>query len=262
MCFGVLLAVLSLAPAHAQDWAKARLEKSPRHLEWVTVQAGDRKVKTFVAYPEVKHKAPAVVIIHEIFGLSDWVRQMADELAERGYVAVAPDLLSGKGLNSEGTDGFLSQDAVRKAISTLPPEQITSDLNAVVDYAAKLPASNGKVVVAGFCWGGGEAFRFATNNNQIKAAFVFYGPPPDSSKFSTISAPVYGFYAGNDARVNDTVSDTERLMHRAHKKYEANFYSNSGHGFMRAGEAPDAKPADKRAREQAWKDWLARLKAI
>src|SRR4029077_18962301 len=133
---------------------KARLDKSPRHLEWVKVKHGDREVNCFIAYPEVKEKATAVVVIHEIFGLSDWARGVTDQLAEAGYIAIAPDLLSGSATNGGGSAEIGGGDAVRKAISSLSPDQITADLNAVMDYLSKLPACNGKVAVAGFCWGG------------------------------------------------------------------------------------------------------------
>src|SRR5205823_1709417 len=197
----LLLAALLATAASAQDWAKARIEKSPRHLEWVKVKHGDREVNCYIAFPEVKDKATAVVVIHEIFGLSDWVRGVTDQLAEAGYIAIAPDLLSGLGKDGGGTAEIGSGDAVRKAILDLPPEQVTADLNAVTDYVAKLPASNGKVAVAGFCWGGGQSFRFATNNKDIKAAFVFYGTGPTSaSDIARIKCSVYGFYGGNDNR--------------------------------------------------------------
>ena len=168
--------MLSTSLLSAQPWAKARLNESPRHGEWVKVKHGDREVQAFVVYPEVKEKATAVVVIHEIFGLSDWARLMADELAEAGFIAIAPDLLSGAGKNGGGTEELGKE--VGKAIRDLPPDQITADLNACVDYVAKLPSCNGKVAAAGFCWGGGQCFRFATNNDKIKAAFVFYGAGP------------------------------------------------------------------------------------
>ena len=163
---------LHAVSASAQDPGKERLEKSPRHLEWVTVTHGDREVKCFLAYPEVAEKATAVVVIHEIFGLSDWVRGVTDQFAEAGYIAIAPDLLSGAAPQGGGTSELASGDAVRRAISSLPAEQITADLNAVVEHVARLPACNGKVAVAGYCWGGSQTFRFATNNSAIKAAFV------------------------------------------------------------------------------------------
>src|SRR3977135_693913 len=146
---------LNPKPETTQDWAKDRLSKSPRHREWVKLKNGNREVNSFVVYPEVSKKATAVVVIHEIFGMSDWVQQITDELAEAGYMAIAPDLLSGMGPKGGGTSDFDS-NAVRQAIQKLPPDQITADLNALADYVSKLPAANGKVAVAGFCWGGSE----------------------------------------------------------------------------------------------------------
>src|SRR5712671_4257571 len=154
-----IVAVILLAnAAPAQDWAKAKLDKSPRHGEWVKLKHGNREVNSFIVYPEVKDKATAVLVIHEIFGLTDWVRTVADELAAAGYIAIAPDLLSGVGPNGGGTDSLGGQNNVTKAIQTLPKDQVTADLNAAVDYVGKLPAANGKVVVGGFCWGGGQSF--------------------------------------------------------------------------------------------------------
>jgi len=264
LCLSLLVAGLAGLTAFcvsAQDVVKERLEKSPRHLEWVTVTNGQRLVKSFVAYPEVKDKATAVIVIHEIFGLSDWVRGVCDQLAEAGYLAIAPDLLSGTAPDGGGTAELGSNDAVRKAISSLPPDQITADLNAAMDYVSRLPACNGKLVVAGFCWGGSQTFRFATNNKEIKAAFVFYGSGPDNEQqLSRISAPVYGFYGENDARVNATIGKSSELMKKAGKKYEPVTYSGAGHGFMRAGEASDASEANRKARADAWKRWKELLK--
>jgi len=252
----VVAAAVAAFPTHAQDWAKARLEKSPRHLEWVKIKHGDREVSCFIAYPEVKDKATAVVVIHEIFGLTDWVRSVTDQLAEAGYIAIAPDLLSGSAPAGGGTAELGGGDAVRKAISSLSPDQVTADLNAVADYVAKLPAGNGKVVVGGFCWGGSQTFRFAGNNKDIKAAFVFYGSSPDKEEdLARIKAPVYGFYGGNDARITASVPKSAELMKAAGKSFEPVTYEGAGHGFMRAGEAPDAKAADKKARDEAWKRW-------
>jgi carboxymethylenebutenolidase len=254
---------LMLFSATAQDWAKARIEKSPRHLEWVKVKRGDREISCFIAYPEVKDKATAVVVIHEIFGLTDWVRGVTDQLAEAGYIAIAPDLLSGAAPGGGGTAELGGGDAVRKAISSLPPEQVTADLNAVADYVAKLPACNGKLAAGGFCWGGGQTFRFATNNKNLKAAFVFYGTGPDSAAdIARIACPVYGYYGGNDARVDATIPQSAELMKQAGKTYQPVTYEGAGHGFMRAGEAPDANDANKKARDEAWQRWRELLRKI
>lgn len=244
--------------AFAQDWAKAALDKSPRHREYVPVKAGSRTVNTFVVYPESAKKAPVVVMIHEIFGLSDWAKLMADELAAKGYIVVEPDLLSGVGPGAGGTDSLGGQDAVVKAVSGLPPEQVMRDLEAVADYGLALPSASGKLAVAGFCWGGGKTFAFATERKGISAALVFYGPPPEAGQMAAITAPVYGFYAGNDARIGATVPGTVTAMKAAGKRYEPVTYPGAGHGFMRAGQAPDATPEN----AAAWRDGFARMLGV
>jgi len=229
----------------------------------VKVKHGDREVNCFLAFPEVKEKATAVVVIHEIFGLTDWVRGVADQLAEAGFIAIAPDLLSGMGPSGGGTAELGGGDAVRKTIQALGPEQVTADLAAVAQHGAKLPASNGKVAVAGFCGGGGQAFRFATNSLEVKAAFVFYGSGLESeADIARVASPVYGFYAENDARINATLPKSTELMKTAAKTYEPVIYPGAGHGFMRAGEAPDANDANNKAREDAWKRWNELLKGL
>jgi carboxymethylenebutenolidase len=238
----------------AQDWARERVDKSPRHREWATVKHDGRAVETFLVYPESKHKTPVVLVIHEIFGLTDWVEDLADQVAEAGYIAVAPDLLSGMSPNGGRTSDFPPGKAT-EGVSHLNPAQVTADLNAVADYALKLPASNGKLFVVGFCWGGGQSFRFATNRSDLAAAFVFYGPPPARDAMARITAPVYGFYAGNDARIGATIPDTVDAMKAAGKAYDPVTYEGAGHGFMRAGEAPDASEANRKAREAAWARW-------
>ena len=275
-----------------QDWAKQKLAKSPRHSEWVKVKNGTREVNSFVVYPENKKNATAVVVIHEIFGMSDWVQQLTDELAEAGYIAIAPDLLSGMGPNGGGTSS-LDGNAVRQAIGALPPDQITADLNAVADYIAKVPGANGKVAVTGYCWGGSQSFRFATNRPSLKAAFVFYGTAPgsnaqgqpfapDKTALAKISAPVYGFYAENDMRINATLPATSDAMKELKKTYEPVTYAGAGHGFMRGGEANAPEPpaavagadeaavkkaadalamykANRKARDDSWVRWKAIL---
>jgi carboxymethylenebutenolidase len=245
----VLLA--SAASLTAQDWAKATLLKSPRHSEYVPLKHGDRTVQAFVVYPEVKQKAPVVVMIHEIFGLSDWAKEMADELAAQGFIVIAPDLLTGAGPNGGGTDAFAAGD-VTKAVSGLNADQVTADLDAAADYAKKIPSANGKIFVAGFCWGGGKSFAFATHRKDLSAAFVFYGPPP--TDLASITAPVYGFYAENDARISATVPATTEAMKAAGKKYDPIIYPGAGHGFMRAGEDPaNTVPGNKTARDAGFK---------
>jgi carboxymethylenebutenolidase len=268
--------LLCLSTGFAQDWAKQKLEKSSRHQEWVQIKHDNRTVQAFVVYPETKAKAPVIIVIHEIFGLTDWARSVADQLAANGYIAIAPDLLSGMGPKGGGSSEFSSQE-VGKAISSLNPDQITADLNATADYAKKIPAGNGKIAVSGFCWGGGQSFRFATNRKDLSAAFVFYGPGP--ADVSAITAPVYGFYAGEDARIGATIPATTEAMKKAGKKYDPVTYEGAGHGFMRAGEDPandaaaanndpaakqkhDMAVANKKAHDEGWERWLSLLKSM
>ena len=254
----LVLVFLAAQTASAQDWARASLEKSSRHREWVTVKHDSRSVETFVVYPESKDKRPVVLVIHEIFGMTDWVQDLADQVAEAGYIAVAPDLLSGMAPNGGRSSDF-PQGQATEAVSKLNPNQVTADLNAAADYGIKLPASNGKLFVAGFCWGGGQTFRFATNRADLSAAFVFYGPPPGKEAMSRIKAPVYGFYGGNDARIDATLPDTREQMRAAGKLFDPDVYDGAGHGFMRAGEAPDATDSNRKARSEAWTRWKTLL---
>jgi carboxymethylenebutenolidase len=254
LALGILLGAQTMAAQEwSQPWARERIAKSPRHSEWVTVKHDGRSVETLVVYPESKEKRPVVLVIHEIFGLSDWAQELADEVAAAGYIAVAPDLLSGMAPNGGRTKDFAT--GVTEAVSKLNPDQVTADLNAAADYGLKLPAWDGKLYVTGFCWGGGQTFRFATNRADLSAAFVFYGPPPDAEAMLRIKAPIYGFYAGNDARIDATIPSTIAAMKAAGKTYDPVTYEGAGHGFMRAGEAPDASEANKKAREDSWKRW-------
>lgn len=249
-------ALTSLAPmSQAQDWAKPRLNNSPRHGEWVEFKSGERTLKAFVVYPERKEKAPVVLVIHEIFGLTDWVRGVCDQLGEAGVIAIAPDLLSG--------ETYADVDGARKAISALSEEQVIADLNATADYAAKIPAGNGNLAVCGFCWGGGWTFGYASVNPKLKAAYSFYGPAlDDPAEVAKVACPVYGFYGEKDERVNASIPKGEELMKAAGKKYEAVIYAGAGHGFMRDGESPEGTPENKKAREDAWARWKTLLKEL
>jgi carboxymethylenebutenolidase len=256
---GALLLCFSVVPAQAQEWAKTRLEASPRHHEYVALHHGSRTLQAFVVYPEVKEKAKVVILIHEIFGLTDWAKEMADELAAQGFIVVAPDLLSGFGPNGGGSSEFPSQDAAVQAVSALDKDGVNADLDAAADYARQIPAGNGKIATVGFCWGGGKSFAFAVHRKDLSAAFVFYGPGP--ADVSTITAPVYAFYAGNDARIGATVPATVAAMKAAGKKYEVVTYDGAGHGFMRAGEDPaNTVPGNKTAREQGFARLVTLLK--
>ena len=252
----ILLAVAAcgLARAEAADPVAERLNNTPRHHEWVTIETlAGRKVKTFVVFPEVKDKATAVIIIHENKGLTDWERSVADRIAEAGYVALAPDFLSGAGPDGGGTSSFASRDAATQGIYGLKPEQVTADLDAVAAYAKKIEAANGKVAVIGFCWGGGKSFAYAAHNPDIAAAMVCYGTAPkDEAELKSIEAPVYGFYGGNDARITAEVPGVEAAMKKLGKTYEPVIYEGAGHGFLRAGEQPGASDDDKKGFTEGW----------
>ncbi|MDH5413065.1 MAG: dienelactone hydrolase family protein [Flavobacteriaceae bacterium] len=236
-----------------------RLEKSPRHHEWVEISNDYRTLQNFLVFPEIAEKATVVIVIHENRGLNDWARSLADQIAEEGYIAIAPDLLSGTGPNGGGTASFENSDEARTAIYGLNPDQVTSDLKAVINYSKNIPAGNGKVAVIGFCWGGSQSFRLATNSEEIEAAFVCYGTGPnEAEEIEKIKVPVYGFYGGNDNRVNATINKSQELMNTYNKTYVPVIYEGAGHGFFRAGEDPDASEANKKARTEGWQ----RLKTL
>src|SRR4051812_28863374 len=250
--FPVIALLIATASAEeVKDFGKDRLNSSPRHGEWVDIKSGGRTVKAFVVYPERKDKAPVVLVIHEIFGLTDWVRSMCDELAEAGVIAIAPDLLSGQ--------KYDDVDGARKATSELKKEQSKADLDATADYAlTKIPAASGKLAVCGFCWGGGWAFQYASMNPKLNAAYSFYGTAVDNAADAAkIACPVYGFYGENDERVDATIPKAEELMKAAGKKYEPVIYKGAGHGFMRSGEPDNSevREGDHKARDEAWSRW-------
>ena len=241
-----------------KDFGRDRLNSSPRHADWVDIKSGDRTIKAFVVYPESKNKTPVVLVVSEIFGLTDWVRSLCDELAENGVIAIAPDL--------HGGQKFEDLDGARKATSALQKDQVQRDLDATADYAlTKIPASNGTLAVCGFCWGGGWTFSYAHMNSKLKAAYSFYGVAvdnPDDAK--NVACPVYGFYAENDERVDATIPKAEELMKAAGKKYEPVVYKGAGHGFMRSGEPnnPAKRDGDAKARDEAWTRWKVLLKQL
>lgn len=247
-----LLFLLS-APLHAQDFALQLLEDSPRHHEWVQVEYEGRSVHSFVAYPQSSENTLSVIVIHENRGLTDWVRSFADRVAEAGYIAIAPDLLSDFDSEHRRTSDFESSDAARDALYTLDPGQITADLKAVQEYIRNVPSSSGTVVVAGFCWGGSQTFRFATNSDEPAAFMVFYGSAPDDPEaVQRISAPVFGFYGENDQRINSGIPAIEQMMSEFGKTYEYEIYDGAGHAFMRSGADPEGPEANREARSAAW----------
>jgi len=242
------LAAQALPPT--EDGAVARLDASPRHGEWVTFDAGGGdSVRAWLVYPERSDKAPVAVVIHEIFGLTDWIRAVADQLAAEGFIAIAPDLLSGKGPNGGGSASVDRQGAIA-LVQRLEPAEVQRRLRAAAAYAMALPAARPVAASVGFCWGGGVSFAFATSWPALKGAAVFYGTPPDADAMARIAAPVAAFYGGDDARVTSTVEPTRAAMQRLGKRYEPHVYDGAGHGFMR--DQMGRNGANLKAAQDAW----------
>jgi carboxymethylenebutenolidase len=241
----------------AEEIAKATLNTSRRHADWVDITAGRQPIETFIVYPERSDKAPVVIAISDNQGLTDWIRSVGDQLAREGFIAVVPDMLSGRGPNGGNTDSFADAGEAIKGISRLTREEVMRRLNAVRDYAVKLPAANGKSASIGFCWGGGYSFSFAAEATDLNAAVVFYGTSPDAQTLARIKVPLVGFYGGNDARVNATIEPAASVMKKLGKKYEPTILPGAGHGFVRNQSRSEA---DFNATEQAWPRAMAFLK--
>lgn len=242
------------------DSATARLNASPRHGEWVKVDAGaGDTVNSWVVYPERRDKAPVVVVIHEIFGLTDWVRGVADQLAKEGFIAIAPDLLSRHGLNGGGSETVDQQGAVR-LIRDVTPAEAQRRLMAAGRYAAALPAANGRIASVGFCWGGSTSYALATVWPELRGAVVYYGTSPDSAALANVRARVLGLYAGDDARVLATVPPAQATMQALRKPYEVHTYEGAGHGFAR--DQAGREGANARAIAQAWPRTLSFLREV
>jgi carboxymethylenebutenolidase len=253
----VVVAVAAELPP-PEEGAKQRLEASPRHAEVVTIVVRGTPVRAWLVHPERKDRAPVVVVIHEIFGLTDWIRGVADQLAAEGFIAVAPDLLSGKGPKGGGTDAFASRDDAVKAVSALPRDEVAARLDAVRKRAIALPAANGRSAGIGFCWGGATSFAWAMKQQELDAAVVYYGPAPqEPGAIVKIKGPVLGFYGGADERVNATIEPTRRAMTDVGNRYDTRIFDGAGHGFLRAQGAQDG--ANLRAAEKAWPETVAFL---
>lgn len=235
------------------------LSESPRHHEWVTLTYGNRELEAFVVYPEKSGPAKSVIVIHENRGLNDWARLFADQLAAEGFLVIAPDLISNTNGKKRTTD-FENADAAREAIYSLDPQQVTQDLDAAFNYIKSDPSATGEVAVVGFCWGGSQTFRYATNNSEISSAHVFYGTgPEDKEVLAKISAPVYGYYGGDDNRVNATIEQTQERMEEVNALYDYVIYEGAGHAFMNRAHQPDASQANKEAHDAAWERLLLLL---
>jgi carboxymethylenebutenolidase len=240
--------------------AAAVLHDSPRHGEWVDVplSGSDVKIHSFVVYPERSDKAPVVIVIHEIFGLTDWARSVADQLAAEGFIAVAPDLLSGLGPDGGGTDSFKG-DTMRAAFGKLKADEVAKRLDAVRDWALAQPsAAADKSATIGFCWGGGASFAYAAHQPKLNAAVVFYGSPPTKEAMEKIACPVWGFYGKNDNRITSTVEPTTATMAELKKQFQPHVYDGAGHGFLRQQDGQDG--ANQKAADAAWPETIEFLK--
>ena len=246
-------------PAGAAD-AEARIKASPRHAEWAMITTSPTdSVAAWVVYPERRDKAPVVVVIHEIFGLSTWIRGVADQLAADGFIAIAPDLLTMK--RSGNLTSEWSADSARAAIRTLKPEDVQRDLSAVANYGMKLPAATQKYGVVGYCWGGSASFLHAVHAPDLDAAVVYYGGSPPSDVLKSVRSPVLGLYGGEDARVNATIAPAESTMKALGKSFEPVILAGAGHGFLRAQSerdgAQERAQANMNATKQAWPRTIA-----
>jgi carboxymethylenebutenolidase len=244
----------TIAPSAAT--ARARLDASPRHGEWVMVPAGSGdSVRAWVVYPERSDKAPVVLVVHEIFGLSTWIRSVADQLAADGFIAIAPDLLTGKYAVSSPND-TISADSARGLIRTLDQADVQRRLVALGRYGMSLPSAQPHYGIVGFCWGGSVSFAQAVAGSpELGAAVVYYGTPPDAGQLSKVHAPVLGLYGGNDNRVSSTVPATDSAMKSLGKSYEHFVFDGAGHGFLRAQDGQDG--ANGAAASEAWPKTVA-----
>jgi carboxymethylenebutenolidase len=235
--------------------AVAEHDSVTTHGEWVKIKRGDQTIRAYVAYPERKTKAPAIIVIHEIFGLTDWEPTVADRLAKEGYVAIVPDLLSSKHGKSPS-----NPDEGRKLIGELEPERITADLDATYAYVNGLPAvAKDQIGTIGFCWGGGQSFRYATNNPRLKAVVVAYGPPPDTADMKRIKAPVLGIYGEKDERINASLPEVTAAMQSDGKTFTSEVYPGTGHGFLKPGRQGSDGPQVEKAWNRILEFYRARL---
>ena len=256
----LLTGIAATTAEAAEEYADEELAASPRHQEWVNIDAGDGDmVSAFVVYPESPDKSDSVVVIHDIQAMSSWIRLIGDRLAAEGFLAVVPDLLSGKGPDSGDSASFENVAAKGKAMRELDSAEVDRRIQACVAYARSLESTTDAVSVGGFCWGGSTTFRYATFDQSIKGAHDFYGSSPDAEALAGVEAPVYGYYAENDARVNVTIEPAAQTLSKLEKSFEPITYPGVGHGFLRMGTAPDASDAYKTQTAEAWQRWVALL---
>jgi carboxymethylenebutenolidase len=246
------------APAHRTPpdaaGAPARLLASSRHGEWVMIRTGPAdSLRSYVVYPERSTKAPVVIVVQEIFGLTPWIRSIADQLAADGYIAIAPDFLTMKNLPA-GPDSVVTPLAVA-ATRSLNMADVQRQIDAVARYGMSLPAAQPKYGIVGFCWGGGVSFAHAAHSPTVSAAVVYYGPSPSPQALQSVRAPVLGLYGGEDTRVNATIPAADSTLRALGRTYVQNVYAGAGHGFLRqqTGQAG----ANMTASQAAWPATIA-----
>ena len=243
-------------PAGATE-AAARLAASTRHAEWAMVRVGTSdSVRAWVVYPERRTKAPVVIVVQEIFGLGTWIRGVADQLAADGFIAVAPDFLTGY-TGAFHPDSF-PVDSARALTRRLDPEQIQSRIDAVARWAMALPAALPRYGIVGFCWGGSVVFNHAVHAPTLGAGVAYYGAAPPPERLTPVRAPLLGLYGENDERVNATIAPTDSAMRATGKTYQAQIFPGAGHGFLRAQDAQSG--ANLEATRRAWPAMLAWLR--
>ncbi len=239
------LAILAAAALLVGAPRTATGQGTTTHGEWIHIRKGADSIRAYIAYSERSSLSPGIIVIHEIYGLTDWEPTVADRLAKAGYIAIVPDLLSSKHGRTPK-----DENEARKLIGELEPDHITGDLNATYEYLNKLPAvDKGNIGTIGFCWGGGESFRYATNNPNLRAVVVAYGPAPDTADMKRIKTPVLGIYGENDARINQALPTVKAGMENAGNTYTAEVFPGTGHGFLK----PGRQGYDTPERERAWK---------
>ena len=239
-------------PAGATTVA-ARLAASPRHGEYVMIArtpGGTDSLRAWVVYPQRRDKAPVVVVLHEIYGLSTWVRGVADQLAADGYIAVAPDLLTGTYTLAPGDT--ITQANASALIRTLTADDVQRDIVRSAEYGMAQPSAQQRFGVVGFCWGGSTSFATAVRAHpKLRGAVVYYGTAPATlTTLAGVKAPVIGFYGENDARVNATIPGTDSTMKVLGKSYQSNILAGAGHGFLRQQDGQNG--ANLTAARAAW----------
>ena len=246
---------VSVGTAPSATSAQQQLSSSSRHGEWVIVKtSATDSVRAWLVYPERRNNAPVVVVVHEIFGLSNWVRSVADQLAADGFIAIAPDLMTMKNIPNDA-NGEPERQAATTAIRTLDPVAYQRDIRKAAEFAMNLPAAAKKYGVVGYCWGGSAVFNHAIFYPDVNAVVSYYGTTPVSSdqlkaRLNVIKAPVLGLYGENDARVNATIAPMDSAAKAHSITYQHHIFAGAGHGFLRAQDG--ANGANLKAAQEAW----------